>query len=275
MLRLAQRSSILSTSMRLLASTSVVHQQDRNVSTKKAVVFNMGGTVIPTMKPVLEKFAKDMKITEEKLTSQLFIDGDEKLMDQVEPKLILKNGSHNANLFDFISAIQGIKAEGLKAALISDAKGLNPGLIPINMEMFDAVSPELNAGIPQALNMDASEVVYIDNSEANLKLAEGLGMTTVNFGEMEAALTEVESHLKVPLKPFVSGWTWMYYDRAHNPFKSTADNMLFYVLCVWLFVFLFKSALTDVFKIDGSHDIHKYNCVPLGYCKPGDGTGSD
>lgn len=259
--------------MRLLASTSVTNQQDRNVSTKKAVVFNLGGSVIPSMSPVLEICARKNKLTEEELTSKLFIEGDEKLMEEVEPKLMSKHGSHSASLFDVVHAIKGIKAEGLKTALISDAKGLNPSLIPLDTGMFDTISAEL-ADIHQTLNVDASEVVYIDNSEANLKSAEGLGLTTVNFGEVQAALIELESHLKVPLKPFLPGWTWMFYDNAHSPFKSTGDNILFYIAIIYFFVVVSHYTLKYVLKIDGSHDIHKYNCVHLGCtCLQGDGTG--
>jgi len=69
MLRLAQRSSVLGqTASKLLA------QQERYMS--KAVVFSMGGAMLPAMSPVLQKYARDHKMSESDLTNKLFKDGD-------------------------------------------------------------------------------------------------------------------------------------------------------------------------------------------------------
>lgn len=76
MLRLAQKSTVLSTSARLLASSSLASQHERGMSTKKAVVFNMGGSLVPAMSPVLQKYARDHSMTESELTTRLFKDGD-------------------------------------------------------------------------------------------------------------------------------------------------------------------------------------------------------
>lgn len=68
MLRLAQKSSVLGQAAKMLA------QQERYMS--KAVVFNMGGAMLPAMSPVLQKFARDHKMTEAELTNKLFQEGN-------------------------------------------------------------------------------------------------------------------------------------------------------------------------------------------------------
>merc|ERR1712142_661110 len=85
MLRLAHRSSVLGTSARLLASSSVVKQQERNgsASSKKAVVFNLGGAMVPAMSPVLAKHAQQQGLTEAELTSKLFVEGDQDLLHKL------------------------------------------------------------------------------------------------------------------------------------------------------------------------------------------------
>ena len=68
MLRLAQKSSVLGQTAKLLA------QQERYMS--KAVVFSMGGAMLPAMSPVLQKIARQNNMSEADLTSKLFKDGD-------------------------------------------------------------------------------------------------------------------------------------------------------------------------------------------------------
>ena len=68
MLRVAQKSSVLRHSAKLLA------QQERYMS--KAVVFNMGGAMLPAMSPILQKYARDHKMSEADLTNKLFKEGN-------------------------------------------------------------------------------------------------------------------------------------------------------------------------------------------------------
>lgn len=259
MLRLAQRSSVLGTSMRLLASTSVTSKHDRNVSTKKAVVFNMGGTVLPAMAPVITRCSHLLEIPEDELTTKVFVEGDEKLTGQVEPAILSRHGSEEGNFADLVTAIKGIKAEGLKTALISDSKGLNKDLIPLDMELFDAVVPELQTDIGSILNMDSSEVVYLDNSAENLKLAADQGVTTVNVGDVGAALTELESHLKVPLKEFLPGLTWTYYNSAHSPYTNGKENMLYVAVVMSFWIYVVHFTFRNVFKIGGPYEPQGYD----------------
>lgn len=62
------------------------------------------------------------------------------LMAQVEPALLSRHGSDQANLAYVVSAIQSIRGEGLKTGLVSATPGLNSDLFPVSKELFDAVS---------------------------------------------------------------------------------------------------------------------------------------
>ena len=79
MLKLFNKSSVLCTSTRLLVSASVAvpFQHERDISSKKAVVLNMAGCVVPAMSPVLTKYARQHQISESELISKLFKDGDQ------------------------------------------------------------------------------------------------------------------------------------------------------------------------------------------------------
>lgn len=244
MLRLAQKSSVLGQAAKLLA------QQERYMS--KAVVFNMGGAMLPAMSPVLQKFARDHQMSEADLTNKLFKDGDKGLMEKIEPALLSRHGSEDANLAHVVSAIQSIRGEGLKTGLVSSASGLNSDLFPVSNALFDAVSANLKGDLMDKLKVDSSEVIYLDNVDANLKAAQGMGMTTVKVEDVEAALRELEAHLRVPLREFVPGFSWIYYDSANSPHKSTKENLLYYFLVIYIFMVAGHMTCKHVLKIDGN-----------------------
>jgi len=244
MLRLAQKSSVLGQTAKLLA------QQERYVS--KAVVFSMGGTMLPAMSPVLQKYARDHKMSETDLTNKLFKEGDKGLMEQIEPALLSRHGSDEANLAYIVSAIQSIRGEGMKTGLVSATPGLNSELFPISNALFDAVSPSLKGDLMDKLKVDSSDVIYLDNVDANLKAAQGMGMTTVKVEDVEAALKELEGHLQVPLREFIPGFSWIYYDSAHSPHKSTKENLLYYFLVIYIFMVAGHMTCKHILKIDGN-----------------------
>ena len=244
--------SIVGSSAKLLAPISNFGQQKSYFATKKAVVFNLGGSLVPAMFPVISKYARQYKLTEAELTSKLFIDGDKELMDQVEPALLSRHGSNDANLANVISAIQSIRGAGLKTALITDAGDLDANLIPIENNLFDYVSRRLKVDMLNTLKVEPGEVVYLDNKEINIETAEHLGMTTINVESIEQALAELEKELKVPLKEFIPGFTWIFYNNANNPYKSTKENILFYFLCLYVLMVTCHVVVKHVLKIDGT-----------------------
>jgi len=248
MLSVAMRSRLLTTSAsKLLASTSVVAQQERFAS--KAVVFNMGGAIVPSMSPVIARYAQRTGITEAELTNKLFVEGDAATIAEIEPSLLSRHGSHKANLAHVLAAIASIRGEGLTTALINNDTGLNADLIPVDRGLFDIVSSELSADMLG--NTNPSDVVYLDNSEANLASAAALGFTTINVGDIEVALTELESHLQVPLKEWVPGFTWIHYDSANSKHKSAGETVLFYSIVILLYIWLGEYVMKNVLMIGG------------------------
>jgi len=244
MLRLAQKSSVLGQTAKLLA------QQERYMS--KAVVFSMGGAMLPAMSPVLQKYARDHNMSEADLTNKLFKDGDKALMEQIEPALLSRHGSEEANLAYVMSAIQSIRGEGLKTGLVAATPGLDSNLFPVSKNLFDAISPSLKGELVDSLKVDSSEVIYLDNVDANLKAAQGLGMTTIKVEDVEAALRELETHLQVPLREFIPGFSWIYYDGANSPHNSTKESLLYYFLCIYIFMVAGHMTCKHVLKIDGN-----------------------
>jgi len=249
MISLARARLLTTTASRLLAPTSVVSQQDRFAS--KAVVFNMGGSIVPSMSPVISRFAQRTGITEAELTNKLFVEGDAALIAEIEPSILSRNGSHKANLAHVLTAIQSIRGEGLKTALVNNDTGLNANLIPVDMGLFDSVVAELKPDIAGQLKAAPSDVVYLDNCEANLAAAAKLGFTTVNVGDVEAALTELEGHLQVPLKEWVPGFTWIFYDSANSPHKSAGETVLFYSIVILLYIWVGEYVMKNVLMIGG------------------------
>lgn len=74
----------------------------------------------------------------------------------------------------------------------------------------------------------------------------------VQVEDIEKTLTELESMLQVPLKEFLPGLTWIYYDNANNPHKSTSENLLYYFLWLYIFVAMGHFTLKYVLKLDGT-----------------------
>jgi len=257
MLRLTNKSTILGVSSRLLASQSVAAptQHERNMSSKKAVVVNMAGCVVPSMSPILAKYARQNQMKESDLLGKLFVEGDKKLLGDIEPSLLTKHSSEEGNLAQVVHALKSIRAEGMKVGLVDGGHSLKSDLIPLDRSLFDATSPALKPDICDRMGVDSSEVVYLDNIEANLKAAQALGMHAINVGEIEATLTELENEIKVPLKEFVPGWSWNYYDSANNPHKSAKDNLLYYFIYAFLLYKLMQFTVKDILNIDGTRQV--------------------
>ncbi|XP_002166837.1 uncharacterized protein LOC100199013 [Hydra vulgaris] len=251
MFRALQRSSILkSVSAKAFAQTSI--QAERYISTKKAVVFNLRGSVVPALSHVVKKFARDHNMSESEMMAKLFKEGDKSLLKKIEPALLSRHGSFHVALAELVSAIQGIRAEGIKTGLILDAGDLNPAYIPIDTELFDVTSPALKPAILDQLKVDSTDVVYVDNVEKNLKAAQSLGMTTIKVENIESALRDIEASLQVPLKEFLPGFTWIYWDNANSPYKNTKENLLYYLLVIYVFMVSGHLSLKYVFKVDGT-----------------------
>ncbi|NWH56792.1 ACD10 dehydrogenase, partial [Geococcyx californianus] len=113
-------------------------------------------------------------------------------------------------------AVQCIRAEGLKTALLSNSFRLLNGesFLPLDREHFDVMIESYWDGMRQPdphiyklclerLGVQPQESIFLDNSSQNLKVAAQLGIKTVKVDDPEAALKELETYLGFPLRGFL------------------------------------------------------------------------
>ncbi|XP_014819570.1 PREDICTED: acyl-CoA dehydrogenase family member 10 isoform X1 [Calidris pugnax] len=113
-------------------------------------------------------------------------------------------------------AVQCIRAEGLKTALLSNSFCLLNGgsFLPLGPEHFDVMVESYREGMHkpdpriyklclERLGVQPQESIFLDSSSQNLKAAAQLGIKTVKVDDPEAALKELETCLGFPLQGFV------------------------------------------------------------------------
>ncbi|XP_068268740.1 acyl-CoA dehydrogenase family member 10 isoform X3 [Nyctibius grandis] len=113
-------------------------------------------------------------------------------------------------------AVQCIRAEGLKTALLSDDFCLQNGesFLPLDRKHFDVMIESCREGMHkpdhriyklclERLGVQPQESIFLDNSSQNLKAAAQLGIKTVKVDDPEVALKELETCLGFPLQGFV------------------------------------------------------------------------
>ncbi|KAM6051785.1 acyl-CoA dehydrogenase family member 10 isoform 3-T3 [Theristicus caerulescens] len=113
-------------------------------------------------------------------------------------------------------AVQCIRAEGLKTALLSNNFCLLNGetFLPLDRKHFDVMVESYREGMRkpdpriyklclERLGVQPQESIFLDNSSQNLKAAAQLGIQTVKVDDPEVALKELETYLGFPLQGFV------------------------------------------------------------------------
>ncbi|XP_072736271.1 acyl-CoA dehydrogenase family member 10 isoform X2 [Ciconia boyciana] len=113
-------------------------------------------------------------------------------------------------------AVQCIRAEGLKTALLSNNFCLLNGesFLPLDRKHFDVMVESYREGMRkpdpriyklclERLGVQPQESIFLDNSSQNLKAAAQLGIKTVKVDDPEVALKELETYLGFPLQGFV------------------------------------------------------------------------
>lgn len=121
---------------------------------------------------------------------------------------------------EVITAIQCIRAEGLKTALITNNWLMDNGksFCPVDGRHFDVVLESALEGsrkpeekfyhkLLDRLKMKPEEVVFLDDFGKNLKPAQRMGFQTIKVDDIRSALHELEIILSFPLKGFVAGTT--------------------------------------------------------------------
>ncbi|KAM6339865.1 acyl-CoA dehydrogenase family member 10 isoform 2-T2 [Alca torda] len=113
-------------------------------------------------------------------------------------------------------AVQCIRAEGLKTALLSNSFCLLNGesFLPLDQEHFDVMVESYREGMHkpdpriyklclERLGVQPQESIFLDSSSPNLKAAAQLGIKTVKVDDPEVAFEELETSLGFPLQGFV------------------------------------------------------------------------
>ncbi|XP_030357914.1 acyl-CoA dehydrogenase family member 10 isoform X3 [Strigops habroptila] len=130
-------------------------------------------------------------------------------------------------------AVQCIRAEGLKTALLMDNFCLlnRKSFLPLDQKHFDVMVESYREGMGKAdpriyklclerLDVQPQESIFLDNSSQNLKAAAQLGIKTVKVDDPEAAFKELEACLGFPLQGFVP------YTRAVRPSMEIPKDKL-------------------------------------------------
>ncbi|NXD65229.1 ACD10 dehydrogenase, partial [Eolophus roseicapillus] len=134
-------------------------------------------------------------------------------------------------------AVQCIRAEGLKTALLMDNFCLLNGksFLPLDQKHFDVMVESCREGMDKAdpriyklclerLGVQPQESIFLDNSSQNLKAAAQLGIQTVQVSDPEVAFKKLETCLGFPLQGFVP------YTRAVRPsMEIPKDNLQKYL----------------------------------------------
>ncbi|NXG90959.1 ACD10 dehydrogenase, partial [Stercorarius parasiticus] len=113
-------------------------------------------------------------------------------------------------------AVQCIRAEGLKTALLSNSFSLLNGesFLPLDQKHFDVMVESYREGMHkpdpriyklclERLGVQPQESIFLDSSSQNLKAAAQLGIKTVKVNDPEVAFKELETYLGFPLQGFV------------------------------------------------------------------------
>ncbi|XP_009878664.1 PREDICTED: acyl-CoA dehydrogenase family member 10 [Charadrius vociferus] len=113
-------------------------------------------------------------------------------------------------------AVQCIRAEGLKTALLSNNFCLLNGesFLPLDRKHFDVMVESDREGMHKPdpriyklclewLGVQPQESIFLDSSSQNLNAAAQLGIKTVKVDDPEVALKELETYLGFPLQGFV------------------------------------------------------------------------
>ncbi|KAL4646546.1 acyl-CoA dehydrogenase family member 10 [Arapaima gigas] len=117
-----------------------------------------------------------------------------------------------------MEAVQCIRAEGLKTAILSNNFFLPDGstYLPLDRSLFDVIVESCLEGVckpdpriyhlcTERLGVTPQEAVFLDDIGSNAKAAAQLGMSAIKVVDPESAVKELEEMLGFPLTGFVKG----------------------------------------------------------------------
>ncbi|CAH1232537.1 ACAD10 [Branchiostoma lanceolatum] len=227
-----------------LVTRSCVSQQVRWKT--RAVIFDMGGVILPQPLKVFRAFEVSKQLPAGSLFKVISSGGDSGAWQRLERGEITQTefiepfseecqrvlgqkvcvadlmpsfGQHIAEPVPaMLDAVQCIKAEGIKTALLTNNWLINrqQSFLPIDRRIFDVVvesaiermrkpDPKIYSHTLERLKVKPEEAVFLDDIGTNLKPAMDMGITTVKVDSAEQALQDLEAILEFPLQGYVPG----------------------------------------------------------------------
>ncbi|XP_078599605.1 acyl-CoA dehydrogenase family member 10-like isoform X1 [Branchiostoma floridae x Branchiostoma japonicum] len=212
----------------------------------RAVIFDMGGVILPQPLKVFRAFEDSKQLPPGSLFDVIRRGGDSGAWQRLERGEITQTefiqpfseecekvlgqkvcvvdlmpsfGQHITEPIPaMLDAVQCIKAEGIKTALLTNNWLINrqQSFLPVDRRIFDVVvesavermrKPELKiySHTLERLKVKPEEAVFLDDIGSNLKPAKEMGITTIQVESVEQALQELEAILKFPLQGYVPG----------------------------------------------------------------------
>ncbi|KAG9487758.1 hypothetical protein GDO78_007512 [Eleutherodactylus coqui] len=213
----------------------------------KAVVFDMGGVLLPSPYRLAEDWEMRnnvpsgtinqailtggdggpwMKYMRGELSAQGFVEEFGSQCSNIAGRPVsahsfltdLTSKEMAKQLPEMTEAIQCIKAEGLKTAVLSNNFFVHSGesFLPLDRSQFDVIIESCLEGIckpnpriyqlcTERLGVQPTETIFLDDLGQNLKAAAQLGLRTIKVNNVQDALKDLENLLGFPLKDFVPG----------------------------------------------------------------------
>ncbi|XP_033748534.1 acyl-CoA dehydrogenase family member 10-like isoform X2 [Pecten maximus] len=216
--------------------------------TTKAVIFDMGGVIVPPPFKMFEDYEKEKSLPPKSISRIIIESGRHGSWSKLESgelsvtqffdvfqKEYFDSTGRNidmAELFrgfskymgtpypQMIDAVQCVKAEGLKTALLTNnwhwpGKDSSNSL-PLDRSLFDVIVESCVVGMRKPdpriyelclkeLNVAPQESVFLDDLGGNLKAAKALGINTIKVSDPDVAIRELEQFLGLPLHGYVQG----------------------------------------------------------------------
>ncbi|XP_075424290.1 acyl-CoA dehydrogenase family member 10 isoform X2 [Ascaphus truei] len=153
----------------------------------------------------------------------------------------LTSGHMTKQLPDMTEAIQCVKSEGLKTAVLSNNFFLRSGdsFLPLDRSQFDVIiesciegmckpDPRIYQLCAERLGVEPKESIFLDDLGQNLKAAAQVGMSTIKVDDTRKALEQLEKQLGFPLKGFIPNTRSVRksMEFPRDPLKKYLENVL-------------------------------------------------
>ncbi|XP_071094392.1 acyl-CoA dehydrogenase family member 10-like isoform X1 [Haliotis cracherodii] len=226
-------------------SSSARKQGQATPTRTKAVIFDMGGVVIPSPIEALKEFEVGHNLPRGTVISLIVNGGEKGAWQQLESgnitlqemtdafseecsqkvgrkvdasSLVEKLGMSVTAYPQIVDAIRCIRAEGIKTALLTNNWFINraESLVPVDRSLFDVIvescvegvrkpNPRIYHTCLERLKVAPAQAMFLDDIGSNLKAAKELGIRTIKVEDPDQAVLALESELGLRLQGYVAG----------------------------------------------------------------------